>query len=79
MQNPRRCHKPKSIASKHMRAQVHPHNVHARLQYSVVLIKFSYSRPCPVPLARPVPKGAGRGREYENMSSRAFHVKHHAS
>ena len=34
---------------------------------------ISYSRP------RPAPLGAGRGREYENMSSRACHVKHHAS
>ena len=58
---------PKSIASTrniiHARARV--------AQYSVLYV-ISCSRP------RPAPSGAGHGREYENMSSLASHVKYHA-
>ena len=66
VQNPRRCHNTKVIASTH--AQMHPrNNTRAR-----VVELISYTRP------RPAPLGAGRGREYEGMSSRACHTKHHA-
>ena len=58
--------KPKSIASTH--AQMHPRNIiHERARLAQLI---SYSRP------RPAHLGAGRGSEYENMSSRACHVKH---
>ena len=63
--------KPMAIASTH--AQMHPRNIiHAcaRLARNTNFILAT------TPTAF---LGAGRGREYESMSSRACHVKHHAS
>ena len=50
-----------------------PKSLLARMRRSRVVELISYTRP------RPAPLGAGRGREHESMSSRACHVKHHAS
>ena len=67
------CAKPSALSQHQSQLLARARGGRAMQRVVIVYVLISCSRP------RPAPKGAGRGREYENMSSRASHVKYHAS